>query len=161
MSFKKITGRVSTQNPNGEAKVLFRATAINAAQMTLTREIIEHFANVAEPTEEQTERWAKGIYTRKELRDAHGVLRGKKAAPYFISKNVACKVTNQHGCYCVTRLKLSAASAAVEPTTEEQPVPTVKKKKIASSAKKEAKPRRENRNKEIEAPASTEIETTA
>lgn len=32
------------------------------------------------------------MLTRKELRDAHGAIAKRRAAPYFISKNIAAKV---------------------------------------------------------------------
>jgi len=141
VSFKKLEGLTKDGNP----RTLFRATAINADQFKLLNEIIAHF-------EGETK------LTRKQCRDAHGVLRGKKAAPYFISKNVACKVKNAHGVYNLGVLKL-AKSAEVVPVE----TPVTPKPKKESKPKREAKAKRESvaveilEPKLIEGPADDKI----
>jgi len=133
MSFKKLEGLTKDGNP----RTLFRATAINADQFKLLNEIIAHFNGETK-------------LTRKQCRDAHGVLRGKKAAPYFISKNVACKVKGAHGVYNLGVLKL-AKSDQVEttPAVVETPV-------AAPKPKRESKPKREAKAKRESKPVNTE-----
>lgn len=163
--FNKAKGEQTTgvQKEKGVHNVLINAKTLNNAnQMKLVEEIRALYGKLKpgkhggkEVTEEDVERYAKGIYTRKELRDAHGVLRGRRAAPYFISKNVACKVTGQHGMYNVAVLKLSAA--ALKATDAEAPAaPKAKGKKEASKPKKGASGASKGKKapKEIEAPAT-------
>jgi hypothetical protein len=141
MGFNKVEGH----------NVLINAKAINASQFKLIEEIIAHYDGVT-------------VLTRKQLRDAHGALRGKRAAPYFVSKNIACKVKGQHGMYDVSRLKLSAdAAKAVNESESESEVPAKKAKK--SAKKREAKAKREKKTKReeiaspaLESPAETPAE---
>lgn len=136
--FKKLEGH----------NVLFRATAVSADQMKLVEEIVAHFEG-------------RTVLSRKECRDAHGVLRGKKAAPYFISKNVACKVKGQHGMYDLSRLKLRAGSELTPAETEAtaDAPPATKKAPKKAKGKREAAPKKEAKGrkgqKQIEAPSET------
>jgi hypothetical protein len=150
MSFNKVAGHISIQNPDGIAKVLFRATAINLDQMKLIEEIRAHFNG-------------ENVLTRKQLRDAHGVLRGRKAAPYFVSKNLACKVKDKHGFYDISRLKLSAEAIKQLKTVESSATETVTVEKKAKRVrvKKEAKAKREAKAKKeetVEAPPASEVQ---
>ena len=122
MAFKRLEGVTLAGNP----RTLFRAIAINADQFKLVQEIVAHYNGETK-------------LTRKQLRDAHGVLRGKKAAPYFVSKNMACKVKGTHGVYNVAVLKLAKGSAEITKPENEIKVP--------APAKKESKPKREARGK--------------
>lgn len=128
MAFKKLDGH----------NVLFRALALSAAQMALVGEIIKHYDG-------QTK------LSRKQLRDAHGVLRGKKAAPYFISKNVACKVKGEHGMYELKNLKMSADAAkqSIAEVAAEVDAPKPKRNK----GKKESKGKRKGATPVEAAPA--------
>ena len=94
------------------------------------------------------------IYTRKELRDMHGVLCGRKASPYFISKNIAAKLPKAlaavypHGCYTLEPfVKQALAHPPVAPVVaaEGDVKPAKKAKKVTSknTAKRESKPKRE------------------
>ena len=127
MSFKKLEGVTKDGNP----RTLFRAIAINAEQFKLTQEIVAYYKGETK-------------LTRKQCRDAHGALReGKKAAPYFISKNVACKVKGAHGVYNLGVLKLAASASKAVAVVEPK-------------AKKEAKPKREAKSKRTAPPVNTE-----
>jgi hypothetical protein len=129
MAFKKLEGLTKDGNP----RTLFRAIAVNALQFQLAQEIIALYNGETK-------------LTRKQCRDAHTALRGKKAAPYFISKNVVCKVKNVHGVYDLSRLKLAKSSMEVTETEPE---------------KRESKPKRERKSKrETPAIAAPEVTTT-
>ena len=99
------------------------------------------------------------IYTRKELRDMHGVLRNRKASPYFISKNIAAKLPKSivdqypHGCYTLEPFVKQAlahppavpvltADGDVKPAKKAKKAP--KKDKALKSSKHESKPKRES-----------------
>ena len=142
MSFKKLEGLTKDGNP----RTLFRATAINADQFKLLNEIIAHFNGETK-------------LTRKQCRDAHGVLRGKKAAPYFISKNVACKVKGAHGVYNLGVLKLAKGAITEVAAVVEIPVVAAPKPKKESRPKREAKAKRESKPVENTQPKLHEAPT--
>jgi hypothetical protein len=118
MTFKRLEGLTKA----GNTRTLFRATIVSQEQFDLAQSIIAHF-------EGETK------LTRKQCRDAHGVLKGKKAAPYFISKNVACK-TKAHGVYDLSKLRVA-------------------------TAKREKTAKRENKRKKLETPDATNAITLA
>lgn len=113
---------------------LIRTTAVNAIQFKLVQELISWNNN--EPK-----------MRRKDLKAGHLALRGKKASPYFIAKNLACQVKGEHGLYNLGVLKLSAA-AAKAPSAETPKAtttkPAAKAKKTPVVAKKGAAPKKEN-----------------
>ena len=100
-------------NEKETCKVLINAKAITSEQMKLVNEVIAHYDAMTvesviynskcqehekdvKVTQEMIERYATRLYTRQELRTAHFVLRNKRAAMYFVSKNVACKRKSDH-----------------------------------------------------------------
>jgi len=62
-----------------KGRTLLDTNLVSETQFNLVQKMIKHFKG-------------RKIVSRKELREAHGVLMGKKASPYFISKNIAAKV---------------------------------------------------------------------
>lgn len=82
---------------------------LNANQAVLVADLLKHFKGETK-------------VSRKQLRDAHGELRGKKASPYFITKNNACKVKDAHGMYNLavfnSSLKANQKRAAKEAAAE-------------------------------------------
>jgi hypothetical protein len=121
-------------------------------QVALCSEIIAYFgAKTGEGvTEELKTRWAKGLFRRVELLEAHGKLRNRLANPYFITKNLAAKAAKKDGehLYNVQRFIDFAAKNPTPETAE--PAKPAKAKKEAKG-KKEAKPAK---GKKVKAPTA-------
>ena len=132
MAFK----RIDKVNENGVASTLFRAIALNAAQMAIVNDIIATYGG-------------ETTLTRKQMLE-YAAAHNRKYMPYFIGKNVVSRQGN--GIFDLSKFKL-AASAKIKSeikTTE----PTAK-------PKKESKPKREAKSKrEVPAP-STPLELPA
>jgi hypothetical protein len=105
-AFKRLEGQTEMGNP----RTLFRARVISAEQYKLVQEIKAFYDG-------------ETVLTRKQLRDAHGVLRDRRAAPFFISKNVACKVKGFRGVYDISRLKLAKTETSRYRSIKNRKVP--------------------------------------
>lgn len=110
---------------------------LSAKQVTLCQSIIDFFAaktgeNV---TEEMKTRWAKGLFRRVELREAHESITGHVACPYFITKNTAAKASKKEGNSLYNVQRFIDFAAKHPPVTEAE--------KPAKPAKKEAKGKKE------------------
>jgi hypothetical protein len=112
---------------------------VNAVQFQLLQDMIK--ANGGEP-----------LISRKVMKSLHMELRGKKASPFFVAKNIAAK-TKTAGMYDLSKLKLEGSKNS----------PSVK----AENAKPKAEKKRTKREKTpttlpaIEAPANGPVETEA
>ena len=128
--------------------VLMSGTKVNAAQMKLVTEMIK----------------ANGgpIIQRKDLKALHTKLRGAKASPYFIAKNVSAKKKEKgeavHGMYDLSVFSLSAEAAKAEkagPATTKTPKAKKEAKPKAEKAPKVAKARKGK--KTADAPVADEV----
>ena len=108
---------------DGNPRTLFRAIALNADQFKVVQDIIAHWAGETK-------------LTSKQLIVAYNALKGRKYMPYFIGRNVACKVKNTPGIYNLSVLKLRKGSELKAVTTE---APVAPKPKHESKPKREAK----------------------
>lgn len=119
MKFTKLEGHSS----------LFSSKVVSADQMTLVNDIIK----------------ANGgpVLSRKSLKAFHLELRGKKASPYFIAKNVAAKKKNAPGMYDLSQLR----------EEKQKNSPSETKKETAKPKAENAKPKAGGKKKQIEAPA--------
>src|SRR5690242_20494142 len=71
-----------------------RAT-ITRTQFEFVRDLISYFDSKADVDEEMRARYSKRLYFRKELLEAHRILRGRKCSPQFITKNLIAKAADE------------------------------------------------------------------
>lgn len=76
------------------SKALVKGTAVSAEQFALVKDIIKMYKGETR-------------LTRTQIKQAHADLRGAKASPYFIVKNMACK-TKERGVYNLNVLRQKA-----------------------------------------------------
>lgn len=95
---------------NSFHSVLVNSKIVSETQMQLVRDIQAYYAALENNV-------VRTIFTRKELKSAHAILRNRRASPYFICKNVACK-TKDHK-YNVAVLRVASAKSASNVTTND------------------------------------------
>ena len=128
MPFTMIEGTTKDGNP----RTLFRAIALNADQFKVVQDIIAHY-------EGETK------LTSKQLITAYNALRGRKYMPYFIGRNVSCKVKNTPGIYNLGVLKMRKGCEPTTATVETTETPVTPKPKRESKPKREAKGRKHSK----------------
>jgi len=135
---------------------------IKASQVQLCKDIVAYYnAKTGEGiTEEMKARYAKGLFRRIELQEAHLKLRQHVANPYFITKNLMAKASVKEGASLYNVQKFidhAAKHPPVEVVKPEKPVKAPKtakpekpvkatpapKGKKEDTAKKEAAPKKE------------------
>jgi hypothetical protein len=120
--------------------------ALSATQVALCSEIIKYFT--AKPigengvTQEEHDRYAKGLLRRVELREAHEKLRNHTSCPYFITKNTMAKASKKEGS-SLYNLQKFIDHAAKHPPAADDATETPAPKKKAAKAKKGAAPKKE------------------
>ncbi len=114
--------------------------ALSATQVALCAEIISFFT--AKPigengvTQEEHDRFEKGLFRRVELREAHEKLRNHTSCPYFITKNTAAKASKKEGASLYNLQKFIDHAAKHPPAADDATAETPAPKKKAAKAKK-------------------------
>lgn len=148
---------------------MINRVALSATQVALCGEMINYF--MAKPvgeggvTQEEHDRFAKGLLRRVELREAHEKLRNHTSCPYFITKNTAAKASKKEGASLYNLQKFIDHAAKHPPVADatdgETPAPKKKAAKTATKkgggAKKEtATKKKGGSKKKSDTPAATD-----
>jgi hypothetical protein len=136
--------RIDAVNPATQKQfTLIRAVALNPAQMNVVTKIREFLGG--DP-----------IQAHKDIRRANKELFGHEYMPYYMGKNVQCKVKNSPGMYNLGIFKLAAAFSGAEESTEVTTTPKPKKETKPKREAKAQKGKSKKAPKEIAAPATPE-----